>query len=89
MLATASRSGSPEATAALERAVECPPAVSWIWHSYCDLNRGRTPGFGGASLTWQDLEAWMRLRDIALTQWEIDVIFELETVQPKEFDPDD
>jgi hypothetical protein len=68
---------------------ECPPELFWLWELYCDLARGRSIGFDGRHLTWESLAAWLRLRNIQLTQFEIDVLFDLDSVQPLSTGPDD
>lgn len=80
--------GSLRARLTLEEGPECPLNLAWLWEDYLDLMKGRSPGFGAAALTWPVLETWMRLRNRPLDQREIDVIFDLETVQPEgvEFD---
>lgn len=81
---------SPRALRALEEGPECPPELGWLWSVYCDIVRGRTTSdMGGQHLTWQDLEAWSRLRNQHLSQLEIDLILDLESVQPKEPDSND
>lgn len=61
---------------------ECPIELFWLWELYRDLARGRSIGMDGRRLTWESLDAWLRLRNIHLTQFEIDILFDLDNVQP-------
>ncbi len=84
----AARGGSGRARLALEAGPLCPLNHAWIWDQYCDLARLREQGFAGASLTWPALEAWMRIRRLDLAQRDIDLLIDLETAEPKEFNAD-
>jgi hypothetical protein len=71
-----------QAIAYLTGGPQCPPVFSWLWDRYVDLLAGiEIAGLGVPRLTWHNLDAWLRRRDLELSQYEIDVLFELFNVK--------
>lgn len=58
---------------------ERPPAGDYLWGWFLELHRVRGGGMGPAPITFQDLEAWARMRALRLAPWEVEVIQDLDT----------
>lgn len=60
---------------------ELPGVFAWLWVEFCAMPR--SGGFDRARLTSQDIESWQRLKDFRFSQYEIDLLIELDGVEPK------
>lgn len=51
-----------------------------LWELFLDLNSSRPPGMGASGIPLTEVEAWCRLRDVRLTDWELDVLIGMDKV---------
>jgi hypothetical protein len=88
-LESAASTGHLEAKRQLEEERICPDDLLYIWELWREIIPGRTPGFDGEHLTWQDLQDWSALRNFRLSQFEIEVLMELDSVKASDHKADD
>ena len=63
----------------LEDIPELPTSCMGIWGWFLELNESRTStGFGFNPISYSDIDAFFRLRQITPEQWEIDLIKRLD-----------
>lgn len=56
-----------------------PEGADYLWRAFQRLSGRRTNnGFGQNPLTWQEIDAFVRLSGVALAPWEIEVIERLD-----------
>lgn len=46
----------------------------YIFAHFCEVSAGRGSGFGPCPLSWVEIDAWIRLRKLHLTIFEVDLI---------------
>lgn len=67
--------------AALENAPECPETLEYIWQFFKELETGRSSGGMSVNpISYPDIDAWSRLKNIVLTPFEVDVIKMIDSV---------
>lgn len=59
-------------------APEMPPAGLRIWRIFTDLNRTRGGGMGPAPISYQEIDAWSRLRGEPVRPFELDILRALD-----------
>jgi hypothetical protein len=77
-----------ELPAELANAPQCPSSASQIWADFLELHTSRqSTGFGPAPITWRDMADWQTMREVKLSQWDIDQIRALDSMWLNEFAP--
>jgi hypothetical protein len=60
---------------------EFPDEVLHVWSAFLLLNQSRSQGFNGPlPITYQEIDAWLRLTNNRLFPWEIEVVKKLDAV---------
>ena len=76
------RARDPKRRAQYKADLECPPlpeAAEHIWRAFQRLSRRRgSGGMGASTLTWPDIDAFVRQSRLRLAPWEIEMIEDLE-----------
>jgi hypothetical protein len=57
-----------------------PPACADVWQLFLQLHRRRGGGFGPQPLDESRLLAWCQLHGQHLTSWEVEAVFDLDSV---------
>jgi hypothetical protein len=73
----ASRTRNPERRADYEAELAVPPlpsAVAYLWSMFWRLRRRKRNAFAVSAIEWTDIDAFLRLTGIKLSEWEISVI---------------
>lgn len=55
-----------------------PPEARHLWHTFLELHRTRSSGFGPSSIRYAEIDAWQRLKRTPLDPWEVDAIVALD-----------
>lgn len=84
--------GAPPGMLVELTAVPCPAPLRYLWQAFLELSDARgSAGFGPAPLSWQEIEAWSRLKRRPLSAWQVDVFKRLDrlflTHQAKQLQP--
>lgn len=56
------------------------PAVQHIWEWFCQLSATRGGGFGPASITFAEIDAWARRLRIDPDPWEIEQVMAIDRI---------
>lgn len=58
-----------------------PEVLEYLWEYYNQLSITRQNyGWGPTALTYQEIEAWSRLRHVVLDPWELDALLMLDSI---------
>lgn len=76
------RTKRPEKKAEYEAELACPPippALNYLWKTFNRLRRRKgSNGFQASPIEWPDIDAFERKARFPLTQWEVEVIEDLD-----------
>lgn len=63
---------------------ELPPALEFIWDWFLKLSQTRSYNMGGPNpITYTEIESFKRLFQLNITDWQIDLITDLDMVYLK------
>lgn len=56
-----------------------PEPIRRLWNKFLSLHEGRTYGINGVNpISYADIDAWMRVTNSCLDQWEVEAIFKID-----------